>query len=276
MMLAQDISLVSVVLFIAIGMLVFLLAFLFAKRQIMRFALKSARRPHVNIGSDAPMLLREKIHQCLEMTQSICYEPTLLSEEVQNAANSNENHYYYRMKALDAFSNAVTTLQWSDSSVPRREPKQTIQLYLYCLCPSAAGSKGATTIEKFALCYTQARHSPAIFGEQEFIRYMELLDKVIRLIKLDQKRRSKSLKAVDMEVHFNKNALGGAETVLYKKSAENIPMQDMVRNRSAVGAGDVTETPHTTRDISSGYSSTDRSSSPGSAEKLLITDSKIA
>ena len=93
-------------------------------------------------------------------------------------------------------------------------------------------------------------------------------------IKLDQKRRSKSLKTVDVEVHFNKNAHGGAETVVHEKSTEHIPMQEIVRNRSAAGAGDVTDTPHTTRDISSGYSSTDRSSSPGSAEKLLITDSK--
>ncbi|GFR76594.1 hypothetical protein ElyMa_005804000 [Elysia marginata] len=184
------------------------------------------------------------------------------------------------MKALDAFSNAVTTLQWSDSSVPRREPKQTIQRYLYCLCPSAAGtsgSNGSTIIKKFALCYTQARHSPAIFGEPEFIRYMELLDKVIRLIKLDQKRRSKSLKTVDMEVHFNKNFLGGAKTVVHGKPLEHIPLQDIPRKRSPAGACDVTEPTHTARDISSGYSSTDRSSSPGSAEaKLLITDSKIS
>ncbi|GFO05282.1 hypothetical protein c1orf43 homolog isoform x2 [Plakobranchus ocellatus] len=269
----SEFSLVNVVLFVSAGAVVFLLLFLFAKRQIMRFALKSNHKPHVNIGSDAPKFLREKIQQCLELTQSICYEPTLLSEEVQNAAKSNENHYYYRMKALDAFSNAVTTLQWSDSSVPRRKPKQTIQSYLYCLCPSAAGNKGATTIEKFARCYTQARHSPAIFAEQEFIRYMEVLDKVIRLIKLDQKRRSKSMKTVEMEVHLNKNSQHGAETIIHGASPELIPLQDIVRHRGAASSPDVA-TPQTARDISSGYSSTDRSSSPGSEEKL-ITEAKV-
>lgn len=33
---------------------VFFLLFLFAKRQIMRFALRSARKPHISIGADAP------------------------------------------------------------------------------------------------------------------------------------------------------------------------------------------------------------------------------
>lgn len=56
----------------------------------------------------------------------------------------------------------MTTLQWSDSSVPRREAKQSIQLYLFCLCPSAVGGKDTAIIEKFARAYTHARHSPAV------------------------------------------------------------------------------------------------------------------
>ncbi|XP_005103740.1 protein C1orf43 homolog isoform X2 [Aplysia californica] len=267
---STDLSLVSVVLFIAIGALLFCILFLFAKRQIVRFALKSARKPHVNIGSDVPKFLREKIHHCLEKTKSIYFEPTLLSEEVQNAACSTENHYYYRMKALDAFSNAVTTLQWGDSSVPRREAKQTIQLYLYCLCPSAAGSKDAVFIEKFARLYKHARHSPVIFGEKEFIRYMELLDKIIRLIKLDQKRRSKTLKAVDLEVQMKGSK--GTETVVHEQKGEAIPLEDLhQRGRAGVNHAE----PLTNRDISSGYSSTDRSSSDrGSAERLISQEER--
>ncbi|XP_059179051.1 protein C1orf43 homolog [Physella acuta] len=267
----EEFSHVSVVLFIASGALVFMLLFLFAKRQIMRFALKSARKPHVTIGSDAPKVLREKINQQLKMTENICYEPTLLSEQVQNAATSTENTYYYRMKALDAFSNAVTTLHWSESSVPRREAKQTIQLFLYCLCPSAAGNKEATIIEKFASWYLHARHSPANFGEKEFIKYMELLDRVIRLIKLDQKRRSKQgeIKAVDLEVQIRKGSKGN-ETITSAIKYESIRMEEIGPH------GGSAERQVTHRDMSSGYSSTDRSSSQGSADRLLMhTDKKV-
>lgn len=260
--LSIDMPLVSLVLFIAVGALVVMLLFIFGKRQIMRF--RSSRKPHVDIGHDVPKLLREKIHHCLEKTKSIYFEPTLLSEEVQNAACSSENHYYYRMKALDAFSNAVTTLQWGDSSVPKRQSKQTIQLFLYCLCPSAAGSKDAVIVEKFAKLYKHARHSPVVFGEKEFIRYMELLDKIIRLIKMDQKRRSKTLKAVDLEVRVKGSK--GTETIVCEDKVETIPLEPL-HHRGRGGLGVVMEA-H--RDISSGYSSTDRSSSDrGSAERLI-------
>ncbi|GFR76597.1 transposase [Elysia marginata] len=79
MNLSDDISLVSVVLFIASGILLFLLAFLFAKRQIMRFALKSARRPHVNIGSDAPASVLSQVKSAInEQRPKVSTSRTLL------------------------------------------------------------------------------------------------------------------------------------------------------------------------------------------------------
>ncbi|BFY98501.1 hypothetical protein BsWGS_01541 [Bradybaena similaris] len=235
-----EFSLVTVVLFIAAGVLLFILLFLLAKRHIMRVALRSARKPHVSIGTDAPKVLRQKIHQYLEMTERICHEPALLSEQVQNTAHSTDNHYYYRMKALDTFSNA------------------------------AIGSKDTAIIEKFARAYTHARHSPAVFGENEFIKYMELLDKLIRLIKLDQRRRSKNIKTVDLEVHVRKGSKG-SETVTNAKKCENIPLEE-IRHRGA--PAEIRDQQHTMREISSGYSSTDRSSSQGSAERLILCEEK--
>lgn len=49
----QELSGVTVVIIIAMGVLLFILLFIFAKRQIMRFALRSRRGPHVPIGHDA-------------------------------------------------------------------------------------------------------------------------------------------------------------------------------------------------------------------------------
>lgn len=50
---AEELSGVTIVIFIAAGVLTILLLFIFAKRQIMRFALRSRRGPHIPIGHDA-------------------------------------------------------------------------------------------------------------------------------------------------------------------------------------------------------------------------------
>lgn len=51
---SEELSGVTVVIIIGLGVLTFLLLFIFAKRQIMRFALRSRRGPHVPVGHDAP------------------------------------------------------------------------------------------------------------------------------------------------------------------------------------------------------------------------------
>lgn len=50
---AQQLSTVTVVIIITGGVLTFLLLFIFAKRQIMRFTLRSHRGPHTPLGYDA-------------------------------------------------------------------------------------------------------------------------------------------------------------------------------------------------------------------------------
>ena len=49
----SDFSGATIVIFIALGSLVLVLLFIFAKRQIMRFTLRSRRGPHVPIGHSA-------------------------------------------------------------------------------------------------------------------------------------------------------------------------------------------------------------------------------
>ena len=59
----SDFSGATIVIFIALGSLVLVLLFIFAKRQIMRFTLRSRRGPHVPIGHSAPRV--GLIHVCL-------------------------------------------------------------------------------------------------------------------------------------------------------------------------------------------------------------------
>ncbi|KAK7116505.1 protein C1orf43 homolog [Littorina saxatilis] len=267
---AAELPVVTIVLFIASGTLVFILLFVFAKRQIMRFALKSARKPHINIGSDAPKALRDEIMRRLGLVQNVRYEPTLLSERVQQTALSEPNHYFHRMKALDAFTNAIECCRAQDKTITLRSTKQTIQLYLFSLCPSAPSTPQAHVIHQFCCAYNHARHSPSLFADTEFVNYMELLDKIIRMIKGDHRRRSALVDPpVDTEVRIRKGR-GLAET------AETIPQVSASRkHRTLPSSSGAAARPDQLEQISlvdksSGYSSTDHSSSgKGSAERLI-------
>jgi hypothetical protein len=53
--------------------------------------------------------MKEEIQRRLSLVQNVRFEPTLLSEQVQNTALTQTNHYFHRMKALDAFTNAGLT-----------------------------------------------------------------------------------------------------------------------------------------------------------------------
>lgn len=49
----HDFTSQNIIFIIAAGVLTFVILFIFAKRQITRFALRSRRGPHVPIGADA-------------------------------------------------------------------------------------------------------------------------------------------------------------------------------------------------------------------------------
>jgi len=59
---AQQLSGVTVVIIVAGGVLTFLLLFIFAKRQIMRFAIRSHRGPHTPLGYEANKVLTLKLN----------------------------------------------------------------------------------------------------------------------------------------------------------------------------------------------------------------------
>jgi len=67
----QELSGVTIVIFIAAGVLTILLLFIFAKRQITRVALRSRRGPHVPIGHDAKKVCSTSQRVILRLTY--CY-----------------------------------------------------------------------------------------------------------------------------------------------------------------------------------------------------------
>ncbi|XP_050403640.1 protein C1orf43 homolog [Patella vulgata] len=278
-----ELSLVSVILFIATGALVFCILFLFAKRQIARFSFKSARRPHISIGYDIPKAMKLEIQRRFDRVQFIKYEPVLLTEKVQQISATVPNHYHYRMKALDAFSNAIECLMKKDETIKFRNPNETIQHYLSSLCPASINdTHDAAIIHHFAQSYDHARHDPSEFRGNEFVIYMELLDTVIRMIQADRVNRASSLNwkesPTDTEVVFEPGKYGTQDQTRTKKSAcSSTSEAGRLKHRSkSKSKTEQLESINLVESKSSGYSSTDRSSSSRSSVEKLLPLSQIS
>uniref|UniRef100_A0AAX7SLW0 CA043 n=1 Tax=Astatotilapia calliptera TaxID=8154 RepID=A0AAX7SLW0_ASTCA len=159
---SSPLSGVNVVLVMAYGSLVFVLLFIFVKRQIMRFAMRSRRGPHVPIGHNAPKGLREEIESRLSKVHEIRYEPLLLSEEddrLKRASQISCYNYLYRMKALDAIRDSGIPLQEISGS-PSAFTGRSFRSWLVELrnSHSLIKSSRSALIDRLLEGYDSARH----------------------------------------------------------------------------------------------------------------------
>ncbi|CAJ1062265.1 protein C1orf43 homolog isoform X1 [Xyrichtys novacula] len=177
-------SSINVVLVMAYGSLVFVLLFIFVKRQIMRFAMKSRRGPHVPLGHNAPKELRQEIEAKLSQVQKISFEPRLLSpddDRLKHMDQSGSYDYLYRMRALDAVR---------DIDLPFRELGGTstavtgkrLRTWLLQLKNSHCMFRG-NLIDTVLDGYNKARHGSEAFGKAEFEKYQEALTELASAVK---------------------------------------------------------------------------------------------
>ncbi|XP_064609086.1 protein C1orf43 homolog [Liolophura sinensis] len=181
----NELSLVSVVIFIASGFLVLVLLFLFAKRQITRFTLKSSRQAHEPIGGGAPKEMCREILRRLEYTHEIKSEPPLIHDRCEAKPHSLKDsgvtcNYKYRMLAVDAFSSIDVTLEKLSPGHRPRHPNVSVRKYLLTLHHKGP-LLGAPLqlIHAYANAYEHARHYPQEFGQEQYKEYIELLQKII-------------------------------------------------------------------------------------------------
>lgn len=73
----QQLSGTIVVIIIAVGVQACIILFIFAKRQIQRFALRNRRGPHMSVGHGGPKALRREADKLLDYVQYIKHEPIL-------------------------------------------------------------------------------------------------------------------------------------------------------------------------------------------------------
>uniref|UniRef100_A0A8B9FVZ3 Chromosome 1 open reading frame 43 n=1 Tax=Amazona collaria TaxID=241587 RepID=A0A8B9FVZ3_9PSIT len=163
---------VNVVLVMAYGSLVFVLLFIFVKRQIMRFAMKSRRGPHVPVGQHAPKDLKEEIDIRLSRVQDIKYEPRLLAEDDG------------RLLQLEAQGTCEIPFH-AEGRYPKSLTGKNFCAYLLELRNSSTSFKGIrkALIDTLLDGYESARYGTGVFGKPEYLKYQDALNELANMTK---------------------------------------------------------------------------------------------
>jgi len=171
----SELSGATIVIFIALGALVLVLLFIFAKRQIMRFTL---RGPHVPVGHGTPRWLRKEIDRKLDLVGRVKYEPRLIPDEGLVEPVTPET--LCRMQAMDDIKVLELQLKAADSKAIKL-PGENIRTFL--IAQSAGILKGCQpkTIHQLCDLYDRARFSPDGFNSQHLENYRELLANLVQI-----------------------------------------------------------------------------------------------
>lgn len=185
----EELSFVNMVIIIFLGLLVFIMLFFITKRQISRLTIRSARRPHIAIGTGIPKRLQKEIQRRLRHVKNIKFEPTLLQKPLSESENESDisdinNNQKYRMKACDGFSVLEEEIVKHDADCGERLPTETVRQYLYRLHTSGILTKvPLELIRNVVLLYENARHTPQPFEEPEYRKFKENLNLIITHIR---------------------------------------------------------------------------------------------
>ncbi|XP_064211965.1 protein C1orf43 homolog [Tribolium castaneum] len=192
---SEELSGVTVVIIIGLGVLTFILLFIFAKRQIMRFALRSRRGPHVPIGHDGPKVLKREIERRIDVIPRIICDPQLISKKDPRYIvypGQQIPAHYYRLKAVDDVKTLESEITRQDSAF-YRHPSENLRAYLLTTLAAPLNGSGQRLIHQFCDLYEHARHDPNPFGDEEYQQYNRLLMKLIdasKLLKAYNSRKS--------------------------------------------------------------------------------------
>ncbi|GLH06163.1 hypothetical protein R5R35_010178 [Gryllus longicercus] len=183
---AEELSGVAVVIFIACGVLTFILLFIFAKRQIMRFALRSRRGPHIPVGHDAKKSLKREIDRTIDVIPRIVYEPKLINDDDPRyilQPGTELPPYYFRLKAVDDVKVLEQEITRQDNGFTRH-PSENLRAYLLNTLAAPLNGLGQKLVHQFCDLYEHARHDPSEFGDEEYQVYSKLFLKLLDAAKL--------------------------------------------------------------------------------------------
>ncbi|KPJ04135.1 PREDICTED: uncharacterized protein C1orf43 homolog [Papilio xuthus] len=176
-------SIRNIIFIISGGVLTFVILFIFAKRQITRFALRSRRGPHVPIGADAKKSLKKEIERRIEAVPRIVTEPRLLSAEPSHYILEPQQPYHYRFRAVDDVKTLEEEIARQDPGL-RRRPRESLRSFLLSSLAAPLDGRGQKLVHQFCDTYECARHHPAEFGDDEYRAYSRLLLKLLDAARL--------------------------------------------------------------------------------------------
>ncbi|GAB0087903.1 protein C1orf43 homolog [Sergentomyia squamirostris] len=175
----EELSGVTIVIIIGGGVLTFITLFIFAKRQIMRFTLRSRRGPHVPVGHDAKKSMKKEIERRIDAIEKISHEPQLIQDDHRYILRPDcpLPPFYYRLKAVDDIKVLEKEISKQDGSV--RQPRDNLRAFLLTTLATALNGSGQRLIHQFCDMYEHARHDPSEFGNEEYEAYHRMLMKLI-------------------------------------------------------------------------------------------------
>jgi len=209
---AQRLSWVTVVIIIAGGVLTFLLLFIFAKRQIMRFALRSHRGPHAPLGYDANKTLRREILRRIDAVPKVTYEPQMLRDEVEQKyvtdPDGQKPCHYYRMKVVDEAKSLEMSLQ--KKKLGKRHTFESLRSYFIVILTPQVDPR---VVHQLCDLYEAARFNPKPFGLEEYEAFANLFKQLRHAIQILQPRSSSSTSRSPMKGGTSTNTKGQSKDV---------------------------------------------------------------
>jgi len=172
----EQLSGVAVVIIIAVGVQTFIMLFIFAKRQIMRFTLRSRRGPHVSVGQGGLKPLRREIDRRLEYANHIRCEPRLCRPGISETVA-----HHPRMLALDRLQELDDVIARYGTEYVRSAGSNVRSFLIECLAGPLVGLD-PKQVHLFCDGFDHARHSYKPFGSVELNNYLNLLNELKSLV----------------------------------------------------------------------------------------------
>ncbi|CAN8004943.1 unnamed protein product [Ixodes hexagonus] len=185
---ADRLSGVAIIICIALGVLTFLLLFIFTKRQIMRFTLKSKHSPHVPIGHGVSKSLKDEVDRRLLIIKDITFEPVLLKRNEKtlfdegNSLTAAQPQHLFRMAVVDSLAELEEQLCCKDKTKIRK-PGQDVRVFLLRQVHGGPFANcDLRSIHRFLDLYEHARHGPKEFGQEQYLEFMATLEELKKSI----------------------------------------------------------------------------------------------
>ncbi|XP_033124029.1 uncharacterized protein C1orf43 homolog [Anneissia japonica] len=230
---ALEISFEYLILIGGFGAMIVVILLIFAKRQIMRFALKSSRGPHTAIGKGLSKEQQNTVERKIQRIVSIKHEPNLLQKDDyridkyiggDNTADE-KCTYVYRMMAVDRFKQFDKEMEELHPGLARG-PCEEVRRYLEGLSKEVLKGAGSSLISAFADSYEHARFGYKPFGEKEYSDYIAMFNELIKCLK-DKTYRAKKAKET-----VKRHSVGSARS-LYS-SSETTSKHGRLKKQSSI------------------------------------------